>query len=124
MQEPTAEGDCEEQLPRWPRTKFLQLDPRRGGPDEPLRSSLQNLIRSDEQYFRDHSGTTEFLRPFLPGEFWPEADPGSVRQPAVAVLVIRRRDGGHNRRPLIQTEPFMADAAYGWWSDGDPPVAQ
>ncbi len=116
MHEPKPEVDGEEQLPGLPLTKFSQPDPRRGGPYEPLRSSLKNLLLSDEQYFCDHPGTTEFLRSFLPGEFWPEADPGSARKPINAVLVIQRPDGGRNRIPLVRTEPVMAGAADGWWS--------
>ncbi len=96
-------------------TRFSRPPREEGGPEEPLRSVVGARLRADADYFRTHPEQTDFLRAYVPGEFWPEPDPGTPDLPLQGVRVVFREDGGCNRIPLALIYPVMADAAEGWW---------
>jgi len=99
---------------RPPGMTFLPLSD--GGPPEPLRAVVGKRLRDDASYFVAHPAEMEFFRSYVPGEFWPDPDPGTSDAPAQAVRVIRGEDGNRNRIPLARIYPVAADGLRGWWN--------
>ena len=68
-------------------------------PPRRFRPLIERVRDRDRAYFEKHPGATEYLRPYVPGEFWPVAYPDATH-----VLVTQIVPGFRTKTILICRE--------------------